>query len=46
MDAVCEEPIRYDEATLEAPEPVERNERYRKYQKEIYEPQKHYKRGG
>ena len=44
MDAVCEEPIRYDEATLEAPEPAERTGKYMKYQKEKYEPQPHYKR--
>ena len=44
MDAVCEEPIRYDEATPEAPEPAECTEKYMKYQKEKYEPQPHYKR--
>ena len=45
MDAVCEEPIIYDPDTLDEPEPEEvRNEKYKKYQKEKYEPQPHYKR--
>jgi len=43
MDAVCEEPIDYDEETLEVQEET-RNEKYQKYQKEKYEPQPHDKR--
>lgn len=45
MDAVCEEPIQYDEDAL-APLPEEkpRSEKYRKYQKEPYVPEPHYQR--
>ena len=43
-DAVCEEPVSYDETALETPEKPERTEKYRKYQKETYEPQPHSKR--
>ncbi len=44
QDAVCEEPVGYDEAALETSEKPERAEKYRKYQKETYEPQPHSKR--
>ena len=44
MDAVCEEPIFYDDTTLEVQEPTERSEKYKRYQKKKYEPQPHYKR--
>ncbi len=45
MDAVSEEPIDYDPETLEVQTPEEdRSEKYKKYQKEKYEPQPHYKR--
>ena len=45
MDAVCDEPVDYDPETLDASEPDEvRAEKYKKYQKEKYEPQPHYKR--
>lgn len=44
LDAVCDEPIEYDDATLDTPEPADRSEKYKKYQKEKYEPQPHYKR--
>lgn len=44
LDAVCDTPITYDEATLEQPAETRRDERYQKYQKEKYEPQPHYKR--
>lgn len=43
MDAVCAEPILYDETNLEAPQesPLQ-NERLHKYQKDTYTPQPHY----
>ena len=44
LDAVCDEPIRYDESSLESEVSEQRKETYRKYQKEKYEPQPHYKR--
>ena len=44
MDAVCDEPIEYDEATLDSSEQVSSGDKYRKYQKENYEPQPHYQR--
>ena len=45
MDAVCDEPIEYDVSSLDEPEQAEpRSEKYKKYQKEKYEPQPHYKR--
>lgn len=45
QDAVSEEPIDYDPRTLEAQTSEEvRIEKYKKYQKEKYEPQPHYKR--
>lgn len=44
FDAVREEPIDYDEASLESDVSGQKDERYRKYQKEKYEPQPHYKR--
>lgn len=45
MDAVCEEPIQYDEDEIVSP-PQEkpRSEKYRKYQKEPYVPEPHYQR--
>lgn len=43
MDAVREDPIDYEEADLENT-PDAAAEKYRKYQKEKYEPQPHYKR--
>ena len=42
LDAVCSEPIEYDEASLE--EGTEPPERYKKYQKEPYVPEPHYRR--
>lgn len=45
MDAVCDEPVEYDPESLETQGPDEaKNEKYKKYQKEKYEPQPHYKR--
>lgn len=45
LDAVCDEPILYDEALLEeSGEADARSEKYRKYQTEKYIPQPHYKR--
>lgn len=45
LDAVCDEPIVYDEASLESDTTEEAfNEKYKKYQKEPYIPQPHYKR--
>lgn len=38
MDAVCTEPIIYDEQTLDSGGQSERTEKYQKYQKEKYEP--------
>ncbi len=43
-DAVCEEPVSYDDAAQEMPEKPERTEKYRKYQKEAYEPLPHARR--
>lgn len=43
LDAVCSDPIEYDEASLEA-EGMELPEKYRKYQKEPYTPEPHYRR--
>ena len=45
LDAVSETPVDYDPTTLDEQEPEEvRREKYKKYQKEKYEPQPHYKR--
>lgn len=45
MDAVCDEPIEYDVSSMYEPEQAEPcREKYKKYQKEKYEPQPHYKR--
>lgn len=44
LDAVCDTPIVYDEVALKQPVEIHRDERYRKYQREKYEPQPHYKR--
>lgn len=44
FDAVCDEPVSYDETSLESDVPEQKEEKYRKYQKEKYEPQPHYKR--
>lgn len=44
LDAVCSEPITYDEDSLETEKPENRQEKYRKYQKENYVPQPHYQR--
>ena len=44
MDAVCTEPIIYDEQTLDSGGQSERTGKYQKYQKEKYEPQPHHKR--
>ena len=43
LDAVCTEPIVYDEQILEKTD-SQRTEKYQKYQKEKYRPQLHYKR--
>lgn len=43
LDAVCSDPIEYDEASLDA-EGMEPPEKYRKYQKEPYTPEPHYRR--
>lgn len=43
LDAVCSDPIEYDEASLDAEE-MEQPEKYRKYQKEAYTPEPHYRR--
>ena len=45
LDAVCDEPILYDEASLEEDDSADtRSEKYKKYQTEKYIPQPHYKR--
>lgn len=45
LDAVCDEPILYDEDSLKSIESAQqRRERYRKYKSEDYVPQPHYKR--
>lgn len=44
MDAVCAEPIVYDEHSLEEPTGADHSEKYRKYQKEKYIPQPHQQR--
>ncbi|WP_298034472.1 Fic family protein [uncultured Dysosmobacter sp.] len=45
LDAVCAEPVLYDAASLEASsEPGTPSEKYKKYQKDKYVPQPHYKR--
>lgn len=44
FDAVCDEPISYDETSLEVCAPEQKKEKYQRYQKEKYEPQPHYKR--
>lgn len=45
MDAVCEEPIQYDENEITLPpEEKPRSEKYHKYQKEPYVPEPHYQR--
>ena len=45
LDAVCDEPIEYDEASLDESEQDRSvSEKYKKYQKEKYEPKPHYKR--
>ena len=44
MDAVCTEPIIYDEETLDLGVQSERTEKYQKYQKEKYVPQPHQQR--
>lgn len=43
LDAVCTEPIVYDEQALEKSD-SQRMEKYQKYQTEKYIPQPHYKR--
>ena len=45
MDAVCTEPIIYDEQTLDSGGQSERTEKYQKYQKEKHVPQPHQQRG-
>lgn len=44
LDAVCDEPVTYEEETVGQTVEDCQNERYQKYQKEKYEPQPHYKR--
>ncbi len=45
MDAVCEEPIQYDEDEIvSSPQEKPCSEKYRKYQKEPYVPEPHYQR--
>lgn len=45
MDAVCDEPVEYDISSLDAePETEHAEEKYKKYQKEHYTPEPHYKR--
>ena len=45
LDAVCDEPVEYDDVSLDADESTPcNNEKYKKYQKEKYEPKPHYKR--
>ena len=45
MDAVCDEPVEYDISSLDAePETEHAEEKYKKYQKEHYIPEPHYKR--
>lgn len=45
MDAVCDEPIEYDAESINvAPSKQTQSEKYKKYQKEKYTPEPHYKR--
>ena len=47
LDAVCDEPVEYDEASLDTEEPASgSNGKNKKYQKDKYEPQPHYQREG
>lgn len=44
MDAVCDEPIEYDISSLDTEQEIDRTEKYKKYQKENYTPEPHYRR--
>ena len=44
MDAVCVEPIEYDISSLDTEQEIDRTEKYKKYQKEHYTPEPHYRR--
>ena len=44
MDAVCEEPIEYDISSLETKQDDKRTEKYKKYRREHYTPEPHYRR--
>ena len=44
MDAVCDEPIEYDISSLDTEQEIDRTEKYKKYQKEHYTPEPHYRR--
>ena len=44
MDAVCEEPVQYDDDEVTGSVEETRTEKYRKYQKEPYVPEPHYQR--
>lgn len=44
MDAVCEEPIQYDDSEASGASEENRSGKYRKYQKEPYVPEPHYRR--
>ena len=44
MDAVCEEPVQYDDDEVTGSAKETRSEKYRKYQKEPYVPEPHYQR--
>lgn len=43
-DAVCDEPVEYDISSLTSGQDDQRSERYKKYQKEHYTPEPHYRR--
>ena len=44
MDAVCDEPVEYDISSLDTEQKTDRAEKYKKYQKEHYTPEPHYRR--
>lgn len=44
LDAVCTEPVQYDMDSLDLDQTERQSEKYRKYQKEPYVPEPHYKR--
>lgn len=44
MDAICDKPVKYDISSLDTAQETERTGKYKKYRKEHYTPQPHYRR--